>query len=112
MKTYCKAGILTVLFTLVFLLVFPGFSDRWPTILGLACVFLFTPQYIECKDHSTKLKFIVLISLLCINIFFILAFCDRDIILYQLEIYLSSCIISFLVFFIKKKIAQCIKRRN
>lgn len=103
MKTYCKAGILTVSFTLVFLLLFPGLGDRWTTIFGLACVFLFTPRYTECKEHSSKHKFIVLISLFCINILLILAFCDRNIIFHQFEIYLGSCIIFFLVFFIKKK---------
>lgn len=103
MKTCYKAGILTILFTVTFLLLFSGLSDRWPTIFGLACVYFFAPQYFDRKDCSKKNKLIVLTLLVIVNVLLILAFCDKSIVVHQLSLYFCSCVVCFLVLIVKKK---------
>lgn len=101
MKSYYKAGALTVLFTAIFLLLFPTAWNRWPTIFGLACVLLFAPAYADCEEHSPKVKRVVFAVLPLVNTALILLFCDRELVFYQLKLYLVSCAACFSVLFIK-----------
>ena len=103
MKHYYKAGVLTVLFTAIFLLLFPMAWNRWPTIFGLACACLFVPTYADCEEHSPKVKRVVLTVLPMVNVTLILIFCERDVMLHQLKFFLVLCAVCYSVLFVKMK---------
>ena len=102
MKSSAKCGIIVFIFTCVFLILFPAFLDRWPTIFGIASTFLFIPQYMERKEKSLRHGLSVSILICIVNITLILIFCERSLWKYQISYYLSA--------YIACMIALCFKR--
>lgn len=92
MEKNIKDGSLVFIFTGIFLMIFPAFLDRWPTIFGIACVFLFIPRYIDRKEVRWERKLLISVLICGIDVVFILFFCDKSIWVYQLEIYLVACV--------------------
>ena len=91
MKSNAKAMISVFIFTGMFLAIFPAFLDRWPTIFGIACVFLMIPQYLKENGHRWNVKLLISIVLCGINMVLILVFCDKGILAYQIAVYLAGC---------------------
>ena len=106
MKSTIKGGILVVLFSIIFLLIFPAFLDNWPTIFGIACVFLFIPLFVEGKDVKGKYKLILPVLVCAVNLALILYFCDQSIVVYQVKNYLAVCAACFTTLFLKRKLVK------
>lgn len=106
MRAYTKTGGLVLIFTCLFLIIFPAFLDRWPTIFGIACVFLFIPRHINMEGNGKKRGLWVSVFICGVNVALILVFCDKDILAYQIVTYLSAFLASFFMLITKKMIIK------
>lgn len=102
MKMNIKGGILVLIFSGVFLMIFPAFLDRWPTVFGVACVFLFIPFSVGREEVRWEHKLFISVLVCIVNIVLILLFCDKSILVYQVGIYLAACAACFLTLFLKE----------
>lgn len=83
-------------------MIFPGFLDRWPTVFGISCVFLFIPFFVERDEVRWEKKLFISVLVCIVNLVLILYFCDRSILAYQVGIYLAAGVACFLTLFLKK----------
>ena len=105
MKSYYKGGISALLLTAVFLFLF-HFWDRWPVIVGISCVLLLIPSYMEAEEPAPKRKWLVAASLFLANLAMILLFSAKSLMAYQLICYLGACAACFLVLLIKSLVKR------
>jgi len=106
MNSNAKAGILALSFTCIFLMIFPAFLDRWPTIFGIACVFLFIPKYMEGNGRGWNYRLLISVLICGINMALILVFCDKSMWIYQISVYLAASAACLFTLSIKRMIMR------
>lgn len=77
-KEVKKYFLITVMFTIGFIVVLPGFLPNWAFIFSFSFILFELPVFFETKQLSLFHKAILILGLCCVNVLMILFLCQAE----------------------------------